>query len=156
MDCKLLLLINNALDVHHAMLRPLLREYGIQPQALQILLFLYRNPDKNTAADVCQCQGMKQSMISFYVDKLVQDGYLIRQPVPGDRRKVKLQCTEKALPLVKQGDTLQKELFGYVFKGVSKEEEDTIEKAVNTMQKNLNECRKKIVRGEFRRDAETV
>ena len=38
--------------------------------------------------------------MSVNVDRLVQEGYLERRAVAGDRRKTQLLCTEKAQPVI--------------------------------------------------------
>ena len=76
--------------------------------ALDILLFIANNPDKSTARDVCQFRGMKPGIVSFHVDRLAAAGLLERRPVPGDRRKTQLVCTEAAADTIRRGRELQK------------------------------------------------
>ena len=47
--------------------------------------------------------GIKPNLVSFHVEKLVQEEYLIREAIPGDRRQVKLILTEKADVIVEKG-----------------------------------------------------
>lgn len=64
--------------------------------AVDILLFLANNPGRDTARDICTYRKLKPAIVSFHVDKLAREGYLLRQAVPGDRRKCRLVPTEKA------------------------------------------------------------
>lgn len=53
------------------------------------------NPQYKTAADIVKIRGIKANLVSLHVERLVQEGYLERREVPGDRRKTELICTEK-------------------------------------------------------------
>lgn len=104
------------LEGYTAAMQPLCRREGLAPNGVDILLFLANNPGLDTARDVCTYRGLKPGIVSFHVEKLVQEGYLLRQPAPGDRRKCRLVCTEKAGPVVQQGRELQ-ETFSAAWPG---------------------------------------
>lgn len=53
---------------------------------MDILLFLANNPEHNTAKDICRMRGHKSGIVSVHVERLVNDGLLERQEMPGDRR----------------------------------------------------------------------
>ena len=82
-----------------AAMRPLTEELDMAQPAVDILLFLANNPGMDTARDICTYRHLKPAIVSFHVEKLAGEGYLERQPVPGDRRKCRLVCTEKAGPV---------------------------------------------------------
>lgn len=71
------------LDAYHAVMQPLCTEAKLPPAALDIILYLANNPSYNTAKDICCHKGLKPSIVSFHVDRLVTDGYLERREVPG-------------------------------------------------------------------------
>ena len=66
------------IDAYHNVLQPLCRETGLPPMAMDILLFVANNPDRNTASDICQCRGLKPGIVSVHVDRLVNEGLLVR------------------------------------------------------------------------------
>ena len=74
-----------------AVCKPLCRELGLTQTAFDILLFLANNPSYRTARDIVEVRHIKANLVSVNVDKLVQEGYLTRQPVAGDRRKPPLR-----------------------------------------------------------------
>ena len=76
-----------------AVCKPLCRELGLTQTAFDILLFLANNPSYRTARDIVEVRHIKANLVSVNVDKLVQEGYLTRLPVAGDRRKTALACT---------------------------------------------------------------
>ena len=98
-------------DAYAAMLQPLCRQWQLPRAAVDILLFLANNPDSNTATDIVKQRGIKSNLVSMHVERLVNDGYLLRDSIPGDRRKVQLQCTELAQPVIAQGKAIQARFF---------------------------------------------
>lgn len=109
-------------DAYHAVIAPLCEKTQLPPAAVDILLFLANNPGHDTAAAVCRMRGLKPGIVSFHVDRLVTEGYLLRQGVPGDRRKTMLLCTEKAAPIIAQGRVLQHSFAEQLASGLSEED----------------------------------
>ena len=60
-----------------------------------------------------------------HVEKLAGEGYLERQPVPGDRRKCRLVCTEKAGPVIRRGRAVQETFSRQLTEGLTEEELET-------------------------------
>ena len=87
--------IHKLLDVYNQLCRPLCQQTGIPQTSLDILMFLKNNPQYKTAADIVKIRGIKANLVSLHVERLVQEGYLERREVPGDRRKTELICTRK-------------------------------------------------------------
>ena len=69
-------------DAYHAALSPLCAETGLPPAAADILLFLANNPGCETAGAICRMRGLKPAIVSFHIDRLVSEGFLLRQSVP--------------------------------------------------------------------------
>lgn len=102
------------------------KQNQITPTGLQIIYFLGHHPDKNTAKEICQYRCIKNSIVSMTIDKLVRGGYLIRNNDRKDRRIQRLQITEKAQPIVVQGDELVQDIKEAVLKGFTNEEKETL------------------------------
>ena len=92
---------------------------------MDILLFLANNPGMDTARDICTYRHLKPAIVSFHVEKLAGEGYLERQPVPGDRRKCRLVCTEKAGPVIRRGRAVQETFSRQLTEGLTEEELET-------------------------------
>ena len=128
-------------DAYHAAISPLCAETGLPPAAVDILLFLANNEGYDTARDICRCRGMKPGIVSFHVEKLVTEGYLERQSVPGDRRKTRLVCTEKAAPVLERGRARQ-ELFGRnMAEGLGEEDLAHLRKCMAVFERNIEQIR---------------
>ena len=88
------------LDAYAVVMQPLSAELDMAQNAVDILLFLANNPGLDTARDICTYRKLKPGIVSFHVDNLVREGYLLRTRDPGDRRRCRLVCTDKAAPIV--------------------------------------------------------
>ena len=126
------------LDAYAGIMRPLSAELNMAQTAVDILMFLANNPGYDTAKDICTMRHLKTGIVSFHVEKLVQEGYLERQNVPGDRRKCRLVCTEKAAAIIEKGRALQAKFMRKMTKGLEKEQIDTLVTCLETFEKNLS------------------
>lgn len=73
------------------------------------------NLQYKNAADIVKIRGIKANLVSIHVERLVQEGYLERREVPGDRRKTELICTRKAEHVWRQGCEIQKTFIETLF-----------------------------------------
>lgn len=131
--------LNKKVDrVYDLLCEPLCHEFKIPKTALDILLFLYNNPQLYTARDISVFRNIKPNVVSLHVDRLVSEGYLLRQPVNGDRRKVRLVCTEKAAPVTQKGRAMQRQFFRQLTDGLSEEEMEIFRRCFEVMADNAD------------------
>ena len=124
--------------VYEMMLSPLSKELGIPYTALSMLMFFANNPEVATARDVCELRGLKRAIVSTHVERLVQEGYIERRAVPGDRRKDALVCTEKATKIVELGRARQIQFANAVLEGISEEDRAVMERCFLKMNANID------------------
>ena len=124
-------------DAYHTAIAPLCASTGLPPAAADILLFLANNPGCETAGEICRMRGMKPALVSFHIDRLVGEGYLLRQPVPGDRRKLRLEPTEKASSIIARGRQMQERFAQTLAQGLSAEELSCFARCMETISQNL-------------------
>ena len=98
------------LEVYNDTCKPLCKKLKLPQTAFDILMFLGNNPQYQTARDIVKIRNIKANLISINVEKLVKEGYLRREEIKCDRRKTKLIITEKAHPVIKEGQQI--DLFG--------------------------------------------
>ena len=98
-------------QAYNAVCKPLCQELKLPQTAFDILMFLANNPNYTTARDIVEVRHIKANLVSVNVDKLVHEGLLTRCPVPNDRRKTELLCTEKARPVIERGRAVQSAFF---------------------------------------------
>ena len=130
------------LEGYAAAMQPLCRREGLAPNGVDILLFLANNPGLDTARDVCTYRGLKPGIVSFHVEKLVQEGYLERRAVAGDRRKTQLLCTEKAQPVIARGREVQERFFARLLHNTDAATREAFFHTMEVIGKNLDEILK--------------
>ena len=118
--------------------KPLCVSLGLPQTAFDILLFLANNPRYTTARDITEVRKIKANLVSVNVSRLVEDGYLTRNAGTGDRRKVQLLLTEKAQPVVQQGQALQQRFFTDLFSGMDEDTRKSFFHALSIMDQNLD------------------
>ncbi len=116
---SLLTFINKVDAAYTAACQQTLNEFGLSRISFDILMFLSNNPEHYTARDICTHRNLKANVVSLHVDQLVQEGYLERQRVEGDRRKIRLVCTGKAHPILETGRRIQYSFYEDLVDGLS-------------------------------------
>lgn len=123
--------------------KPLLCEFDLLQPSLDILMFLARTEDGGYAKDISETRFIKPNVVSLHVEKLVQDGYVQRNPVEGDRRKIRLTCTEKAREIIEKGKTLQEGFIEKLLLNISQKELDTMGSVIERLGGNaerISDC----------------
>ena len=133
---------NRFIEAYHAALLPLCRDTGLPPMAVDILMFFANNPESGTAKDVCQCRGFKSGSVSVHVDRLVNEGLLSRQDVPGDRRKTRLVCTDAADAIIERGRALQKAFAQKLVAGLPEADIAVFHRCLAAIGDNIEDIRK--------------
>ena len=125
------------LEGYAAAMQPLCRREGLAPNGVDILLFLANNPGLDTARDICLYRRLKPGIVSLHVESLAREGYLERRPVPGDRRKCGLRCTELAQPIIREGQALQQSFMQQIAAGMPEADLEVCLRCIRTMEANL-------------------
>lgn len=148
MDTEIsLTLFRNIMDVYESVCQPICKKTGISQTAFTILMFLASNPEHFTAKDVSTFRAIKPNIVSFNVDKLVNAGYLERQPIPGNRRSIKLVCTEKAEPMINEGRRIIDRFLSSITAGFSKDDFIKFHQYLEVIEKNVSEMKDHLKKG---------
>ena len=123
---------------YSAVCKPLCQKLKLPQTAFDILLFLANNPCYKTASDIVEVRKIKANLVSVNVDRLVQEGYLTRETVAGDRRKTQLICTEKAKPIIARGQALQNEFGGRLLENMDEPTRESFFRAIKIIDQNLD------------------
>ena len=129
-------------QAYNAMCKPLCQELKLPQTAFDILMFLANNPDCTTARDIVEIRKIKANLVSVNVDRLVQEGYLERRAVAGDRRKTELLCTEKAGPIIARGRAVQNAFFKRLLDHVEPADQEVFFRTMELIGKNLDDILK--------------
>lgn len=123
--------------VYNTMMQPLCEELNMPETAVDILMYFANNPDMNTARDVCRFKFLKSGIVSFHIDRMVNEGLLERRAEPGDRRTCRLVCTEKAAPIIEKGRALQMQFGRAITAGLDEATMETLKFSMQTVNNNL-------------------
>ena len=118
--------------------KQLCRQWKLTQTALDVLLFLANNPEYDTARDIVEIRKIKANLVSVNVNRLVEQGYLERQTVAGDRRKIRLVLTAAAQPIIRAGQENQAAFGAVLFRNVSAADQAAFDRTVAEMGKNLD------------------
>lgn len=83
---------------YSAVCKPLCQKLHLPQTAFDILMFLANNPNYTTARDIVEVRHIKANLVSVNVDKLVQEGFLERRPVPATAAKQSLPAPKRRSP----------------------------------------------------------
>lgn len=117
--------------------KALCHELDIPQTAFDILMFLANHPEYKSARDIVEIRRIKANLVSINVDRLVQEGLLVRREVAHDRRKVELELTEKAAPIIKRGRAVQKQFIDTMLQGIDETTLAAFRTALMQMEKNI-------------------
>ena len=129
-------------QAYNRVCKPLCQELKLPQTAFDILMFLANNPDSKTASDIVEVRRIKANLVSVNVDRLVQEGYLERQAMEGDRRKTQLLCTPKAQPVIQRGRAVQNAFFARLLTNTDEPTREAFFRTMEIIGKNLDDILK--------------
>ena len=124
-------------SIYYNMCKPVCHQFNLPQTAFDILMFLGNNPKYKTAGDIVRIRRIKANLVSINVDKLVHEGYLLREAVEGDRRKTGLLLTDKAQSLIQKGNEIQTLFIKNLFDGIQPDEKEIFFKTIHKLEENL-------------------
>ena len=106
------------------LLDPICKKWDLTRNELDVMLFLYNNPEFDRAVDIVNNRGLSKSHVSLSISSLESKKLLTRQEDPSDRRTVHLRLTERGKEISETGRRSQKRFFSYLHQGVTQEQID--------------------------------
>ena len=134
---EVLVAVQKSDRVLNRMMTETARNQGVTKPEMDVLLFLYNNPQYDKAADVSELRFLAKSYVSKAVDLLQKRGYLQVQNDEKDRRVMRLKLTPATDPLIAAGNETRERFLKILFEGVSQKELQTMQKIHQKMMENL-------------------
>lgn len=103
-------------------LEPVCKKWQLTRNELDVMLFLYNNPEFDRAADIVTRRGIAKSHVSMSVASLTARGLLERRFSETDRRTAHLSLTEQGSAIAGEAREAQKAFFALLYDGVTEEE----------------------------------
>lgn len=143
MSVNLLMWAHCARQLCNKSLEPLMQELDLSAVELVVLFFLVDNPEWDTSRDIAEKTMLAKSNVSTAVDRLVQRGYLVRQPDLTDRRRIHLKPQASARRIAERGAAARTRMIRQVLAGFTPEEIQWMRHMGGRMEKNVQEMLKK-------------
>lgn len=114
--------IRRVIKSYDEVLKPICRKYHLTVIEARIISFLYNNPGYDTPGSIAEFRLLSKSNVSTAVDNLLKRGLLTKKGDDTDRRKVHLQLSLTARPIVEAIDEIRAAFGEEVFEGFSVKE----------------------------------
>ena len=125
------------LKKYNSMFDDLSKEYKITQAEIDILAFLYNNPEYKYAQQLVDVRGISKAQVSIAIEKLVKKGLLIRKADSQNRRCNILLLTNKSDEIISKIRKIQNQFNGISKKEISEEEMEIFNKLLVKIYINL-------------------
>ena len=123
-------------------LEPVCKKWDLTRSEVDVLLFLYNNPQYDRATDIVTHRGMAKSHVSMSVASLAERGLLERLESPEDRRAVRLQLSGEGKVVAADARQAQVRFFDMLYEGIPEEELAVWEKITQKVCQNIENANK--------------
>ena len=135
-------ILGQSQKVYSKLLEPVCRKWDLTRSEVDVLLFLYNNPQYDRAADIVAHRGMAKSHVSMSVASLADRGLLERLESPEDRRAVRLQLSGEGKAVAADAKKAQMKFFDLLYLDISEEELIIWEQITQKVRKNIENANK--------------
>ena len=130
-------ILGKAQKIYGRHLEPVCRRWELTRSELDVLLFLYNNPQYDRATDIVAHRGMTKSHVSMSVNSLVERELLIRQFSPTDRRTAHLTLSEQGQTIAREARIHQERFFGQLYEDVAPEDYLRMQEVMKKIRTNI-------------------
>ncbi len=113
------------------------KKYGLNKMQTEILVYLMQNPGSPASAFVKE-MGFNKGAVSVGMDDLVSGGYVTLNQDNRDHRYANAFVTEKALPVFKDLEKIEKKFEKLLLAGISKAEIAALRKTAAKICRNFD------------------
>ena len=118
-------------------------KYKLTQNEVEVLIFLYNNPELNTSKDIVKYRWTSKSLVCKSVRSLLDNEYLDPAADYDDGRVMRLIMPEKTREIAKDLAEKEKEFYDLVFAGITDTEMAAIRGFAERIDVNLDEFLKK-------------
>ena len=120
------------------LLDPICQECSLTRNELDVMLFLYNNPEYHRAADIVTHRGIAKSHVSLSVASLEEKGLLQRRFSEQDRRTVRLELSDRGRLIAAQAKEKQTHYLSALYQGISREEFEIWRNILQRVRENID------------------
>lgn len=130
-------ILGKAQKIYARHLEPVCRRWELTRSELDVLLFLYNNPQYNRATDIVSLRGMTKSHVSLSVTSLAERGLLNRQFSPTDRRTAYLALSDQGQAIAREARMHQEQFFEQLYTDVDQEDYLRMQEVMKKIRTNI-------------------
>ena len=121
-----------------------LKKYNLAHNEIEIINYLSRNSEQNTARDIAEYLGLSKGMISRTIDQLLTKEILEFEKDKKDKRILRLKITEKSKNLMNDLEKSREKFLVELTKDIEDDKLDVFTDILEAMISNLKELEKNI------------
>ncbi len=114
-------------------------KYELTQMEYDILMFLYNNPQNNTAAEIVKIRKSTKSHVSTSLKNLENKKLIERKQSEENKKHVEIFLLDKAELIVEEGINAQKQFAQNVLSGLTEEEKNMCLRVFNKICNNAEE-----------------
>lgn len=118
---------------------PIIQECDLRPVELDILAFLYREKNIDTAKEIIQKKHLSKAHISKSIDNLRSKGFIQVNEDENDHRVFHISLTEKSKEVIGKVINVYAECKDIMQKNISPDELEIVKKVISKMNQNINQ-----------------
>lgn len=122
-------------------------KYQLIQMEYNILMFLYNNPQYNTAADIVKVRKSTKSHVSTSLKCLEDRGFIEKKQSEENKKYVELFLLDDARKIVEDDMSVQKQFINNIFQGLTEEEIAMCTAIFRKICHNAKECLNRSVKG---------
>lgn len=115
------------------------KSYGLTQNEIDVLIFLKKHPDMDTAGEIACHQSLSRSLVCKSVESLLDNQYLIAAEDKEDRRYLHLKLTEYADTILLKLLQVREDFWLILKKNIGREEMDVFLRVFDQITLNLED-----------------
>lgn len=127
---------------YETLTRSVCDQYGLTQMEYDILMFLYNNPQYNTAADIVRVRKSTKSHVSTSLRLLEEKGFVEKKQSEDNKKHIEITLLDSAQEIVQAGRNVQKEFVKNMFRGLTEEEMVLCKSVFSKICNNAENCLK--------------
>lgn len=120
-----------------------MKKFDLSQNEIEIITYLNRNPEKNTAKDIVEYLGLSKGMISRNIDILLSKGIIEPKKDNVDKRIIRLYITKESEELINEIEESIFNFLGSLLENIEEEKFEIFKEVLNSLTSNLEELEKK-------------
>ena len=127
---------------YETLTRSVCDQYELTQMQYDILLFLYNNPQYNTAADIVKVRKSTKSHVSASLKFLEEKGLVEKKPSKDNKKHIEIILSDSAQDIIQAGLNVQKAFVKNIFRGLTEEEIVMCKSVFSKICNNAENCLK--------------